>query len=133
MRLLLVIEPGLFQNSMSTLLSGLGCVEICAVVSGEIDTLRAVARLQPDVTLIDGTDQGVGIRLARQIHLLYPKISNLVIVSNFHVARQALAQGAHGALIKGFTSHDMLQTLRALPGFYPENAPKDLPEDAKRP
>jgi len=126
MRVILADDHRLVRAGLRALLQSFENVQVLAECSDGRETLECVARLRPDVLLLDITMPGLnGLDVARRVPKLSPETQ--VLVLSMHVGpeyvAQALRAGVAGYLIKDSAVAELRGALDALAGGRPYLSP----------
>ena len=116
-RVVIADDHAVVRAGLRSLLGVEGDIAVLFEASDGRDAVDAVARLQPDVLLIDLSMPGWnGVEAIRRARAVSP--ATRVLVLSMHAApdyvRPALRAGAHGYLVKGAGLDDLLRALRAV-------------------
>lgn len=109
---LISAEPGLLRDSIYTILQSISNLTVVGVVAGERESLDALDQFHPEVVLVECSPNaqwwlGLCAICASTMH-----IKCIAITDTIKTSQLAHENGADGALIKGFSSQDLQQTLR---------------------
>src|SRR5215471_12015625 len=90
---------------------------VCGTARNGPEMMEAIARLNPDVMLMDlGLPQGHGLELMQDVHAQYPRLP--VIIFSMHeesiYAERALRAGARGYLMKHEPPERVLEGMRTV-------------------
>lgn len=114
---LVVDDHPVVRQGLSALLSGEAWVLRSVEADGVASALRAAADHDPDLAVVDvGLPDGDGIDLARRLRLEHPRCRVLVLTmtADPDLARQALAAGCSGFLVKETDPEVVLGALRTV-------------------
>jgi DNA-binding NarL/FixJ family response regulator len=115
-RLLLVDDQALFREGLHTLLSVHDEVQVVGEAANGEEALQQVARLAPDVVLMDVRMPVLdGVAATRQICRAYPA-SRVIMLTTFdddEYVFEGLRAGAAGYLLKDVSSGKLLEAIRA--------------------
>jgi DNA-binding NarL/FixJ family response regulator len=115
-RLLLVDDQALFREGLHTLLSVHDEVQVVGEAANGEEALQQVARLSPDVVLMDVRMPVLdGVAATRQICRAYPA-SRVIMLTTFdddEYVFEGLRAGAAGYLLKDVSSGKLLEAIRA--------------------
>jgi DNA-binding NarL/FixJ family response regulator len=115
-RLLLVDDQALFREGLHTLLSVHDEVQVVGEAANGEEALLQVARLSPDVVLMDVRMPVLdGVAATRQICRAYPA-SRVIMLTTFdddEYVFEGLRAGAAGYLLKDVSSGKLLEAIRA--------------------
>ncbi|MCK9539510.1 response regulator [Dokdonella sp.] len=125
-RVILADDHQLVRAGLRALLESLADVTVLAECSDGSEALEAVARLQPDVLLLDITMPGMnGLEVARRVPRVSP--STRVLVLSMHASpeyvSQALRAGIAGYLIKDSAVEELRTALDAIAAGRPYLSP----------
>ena len=140
MRILLVEDHLLFQESLGRLLASQPDMTIVGGATTVRDAIEKARQCKPDVILMDFTlPDGTGLDATRVILNEYPavKIIFLTIHEENEKIFEAIRQGAQGYLLKNVSSNHLLNYLRGLErgevAIQPEFTSRILKEFAQLP
>jgi len=140
MRILLVEDHLLFQESLGRLLASQPDISIVGGATTVQEAIEKTRQLKPDVILMDFTlPDGTGLDATRVILNEHPsiKIVFLTIHEENEKVFEAIRQGAQGYLLKNVSSNNLLSYLRGLErgeaALQPEFTARILKEFAQLP
>jgi DNA-binding NarL/FixJ family response regulator len=115
-RVIVADDHHLVRQGIRALLEKPGDIDVVGESEDGLATVELVARLKPDVVLVDIAMPGLnGIEVARRIREL--AIPTQVVILSVHsdpaLVRQALRHGASGYLLKSALKEELLQAVRA--------------------
>lgn len=117
MRVLLADDHTLFREGVRSLLERTAGVEIVGEFGDGREALEGIARLRPDVALLDITMPGLnGLEVASQVRKVAPE-TRIVLLSmhaNEAYVSQALRAGVAGYLLKDAAAAELALALRAV-------------------
>ena len=116
-RVLLVDDHEILIEGLRALLSYFNDVEVVGEAHDGGEAVASVAKLHPDIVLMDIAMPGInGITATIEIHKQYPKTRVLVLTQ--HEDRQyvvaLMKAGASGYLLKGAMGSDLIRALRTV-------------------
>lgn len=117
MRILLVDDHALVREGLRTLLAAHPGTEVIGEAADAPQAREAVARLQPDLVLMDiGLRDGHGIALATELLRDHPGLAVLMLsmYDNPEYVHQALQAGARGYILKDGPSSEILAAIDAV-------------------
>jgi DNA-binding NarL/FixJ family response regulator len=116
-RVLIADDHTLFREGLIALLDSVPGIEVAGAVQDGEQTIRAAAKLQPDVILMDLQMPGInGIEATRQIIRTSPHIG-VIILTMFEdddSVFAAMRAGARGYILKGADQNDMLRAIQSV-------------------
>ncbi|MEU1812647.1 response regulator transcription factor [Micromonospora sp. WMMD1076] len=118
-RVVVVDDHPVFRLGMSALLSTLGGIECVGEAADATDALALVARVRPDVVLMDlHLGSGSGIEATRLLRRDHPAVRVLVVTMLNDDASlvAALRAGARGYVLKGASAADVERGIRGVAG-----------------
>src|SRR5918999_4193777 len=114
---LVVDDHSVVQQGLQLLFGDLDDLELVGVVESGEDAIDAVARLQPQVVLMDVRLPGIdGVSTVKRIQQAAPNVQ-FVMFSAYGDKRllsDALAAGARGYVMKGSPPEDLLRAIRTV-------------------
>jgi len=114
-RVLLVDDHVMFREALRVMLSNVPDIEVVGEAADGAEVGEVVARVQPDVVVMDISMPGVnGIEATRNLLALHPRI-RVVALSAFvykQLVRQMIEAGAMAFVAKAGASADLLQAVR---------------------
>ncbi len=115
-RIVLTGDVRLSREGLRQLLAGQGDLEVVGEASGGEETMEIVARLQPDVVVLDIGSRADGLETTRRIAADFPRTRILVLTvrDDGEILVRARQAGASGVLMKGSGGADLLSTIRAI-------------------
>ncbi len=102
-RLLLVDDHPILRHGLASALNGQVHLCVCGEANDSAEALSMVARLEPDLTLVDlSLRGGDGIELLKDLRVRHPKMPTLVLSMHDEAlyAERALRAGARGYVMK---------------------------------
>ncbi|SRR5258706_7974774 len=110
-KIFLIDDHPLVREGLASLIHQQPDLAVCGHAGTWAETLGAVARLEPDLLIVDLQLPGTsGIELIKTIKKLYPKV--LMLVLSMHdeklYAERAVRAGAHGYVMKRETSSRLI-------------------------
>jgi DNA-binding NarL/FixJ family response regulator len=116
-RVALVDDHHLVREGLRLVLANAAGIEVVGEAATHEAAFELLADAQPDVLLLDLTfPEGDGLPLLRAMRARYPSVRILVLTMDrgSETVRQALAAGASGYLVKGATSAELVEAIRAV-------------------
>jgi two-component system, NarL family, response regulator NreC len=113
-RVLLVDDHTILREGINALLSGEPDIEVVGEASDGIEALDQVARLEPDVVIMDLVMPRMnGLEATRQIHEKHPTVRVLVLsmYDNDEYVREILQAGASGYVLKRVATDDLVRAI----------------------
>lgn len=136
-RCLAVDDHSVVRQGLHLLLEDSDEVELVGVVENGEEAIEAVARLQPDIVLMDVRLPGIdGISTVKRIHAVAPSVQFVVFSAygDKRLLTDAIAAGARGYVMKGAPPEDLLRAIRTVadgkPFIDPALSPALLMSDA---
>lgn len=127
LKVLIVDDHEIVREGLETLLAEESGIEVVGQAANGSEALALVARLQPQVVLMDLVMPGLsGIEVTRRIRCDHPACQVLVLTSfvDDHRVREAIEAGAIGYLIKDVLRPDLVRAIhtaaRGEPALHPE-------------
>jgi DNA-binding NarL/FixJ family response regulator len=117
MRILLVDDHALVRDGVRALLAQHPHAEVVGEADDANEARREVARLQPDLVLMDiGLREGHGIALTAELMTAHPTLAVLMLsmYDNPEYLHQALQAGARGYVLKDGPSSEILAAIDAV-------------------
>ena len=114
LRVLLIADPGMFAEAISSVLEARG-VTIAATVTRGREAVERAERLRPDVVLVDvDSFAGRGLEVGRAVLKAAPaaRVIALTPQADRGLARQAAALGFHATLRKDTDTDTLVQAIR---------------------
>lgn len=115
LRVLVVDDSEIVRRGICQILQSQGDIEVVCEASDGADAVRKVREHGPDVVLLDITMPVMnGLEAARRIKHEYPS-TLILVVSQFdsaRFAREAIAAGASGYIVKSNASTELIPMLR---------------------
>lgn len=113
---MVVAEPGLFRQGLCELLKGHGGVEVVGEAGSGEEVARLVAKLRPEVILIDADlPDPEAVALTRMlVRGVRPPL--VVVLSDYEEhprVAAAMSEGAVGCVTKRMDAHQLVAALRA--------------------
>ena len=116
-RLLLVDDHAVVRQGIAELVNNEPGLEVCGQVGTAPHAVTAVARLQPDLVLLDlSLEDGSGMELIKNLKTLHPRLPVLVLSvhdENLY-ARRVLKAGARGYVMKLKDSATVMNAIRTV-------------------
>jgi len=116
-RIALVDDHHLVREGVRLVLSGAEGFEVVGEAATHQEAFDLVSRTRPDVLLLDLTfPEGDGLPLLRALKSLQPSLRVVILTMDrgSETVRQALLAGAHGYIVKGARSPELLDAIRAV-------------------
>lgn len=110
LRIVLVDDHPMFRAGVAASLAVDPAVQVVAEAETGEQALELIARLQPDLVLLDISLPGIdGIELVGQIAVRFPAVRTLMLTAsdNQDSLMAALKSGAHGYVLKGIAARDL--------------------------
>ena len=105
------------RHGLDLLFGDLDDLELVGTATTGEEALEAVARLKPNVVLVDVRLPGMdGVSLVKRIHAAAPDV-HLVVFSAYgdkRLLHDAVAAGARGYVLKGSPPEDLLRAIRTV-------------------
>jgi DNA-binding NarL/FixJ family response regulator len=134
-RILLIEDHPIVRQGLSQLIHTQKNLSVCGEASSWGEAIEAVAKLTPDLAILDITlGKRMGLELTRELLCLHPSLRILVLSMHDETAyaERALRAGAHGYVMKGQASEEVVTAInRVLAGHIHVN-PAIEPELLKR-
>lgn len=114
-KILIVDDYPMVREWLSQLIDHQPDLRTCGQAADVREALEAVARLHPDLVVVDLTlRDGHGMELIKDIAALYPEMRMLVfsVHEESVLAERALRAGAHGYIMKQELSANVLKAIR---------------------
>jgi DNA-binding NarL/FixJ family response regulator len=114
-KILLVDDHPLVREGLVNLISQQSDLEICGEAANELQALKLIGTVQPDVAIVDITlENGSGIELVKSIKALYPAVTVLVLSMHDELqhAERALRAGARGYIMKREAARKIIDGIR---------------------
>lgn len=138
-RVLIADDHTIFRSGLNMLLSSQPDIEVVGEATDGLESIRAAARLRPDVILMDiGMPNLNGIEATRQIRQQVPGAEVLVLTMHRsdEYFFQMLEAGASGYILKGAETQDLINAVRTVAQgevfLYPSLAGKLVKEYLKQ-
>jgi DNA-binding NarL/FixJ family response regulator len=119
---LVVDDHSVVQQGLQLLFGDLDDLELVGVVQTGEDAIDAVARLQPQVVLMDVRLPGIdGVSAVKRIQQASPATQFVMFTAygDKRLLSDALAAGARGYVMKGSPPEDLLRAIRTVTGGKP--------------
>ena len=116
-RIALVDDHHLVREGLRLVLASVPSVEIVGEAATHEGAFDLVDETRPDVLLLDLTfPEGDGLPVLRALHARLPSMRILVLTMDrgSETVRQALVAGASGYVVKGATSAELVEAIRAV-------------------
>jgi DNA-binding NarL/FixJ family response regulator len=116
-RIALVDDHNVVREGLRLLLGSADDLEVVGEAATQHETFELVASARPDVLLLDLTlPDGDGLPLLRTLRSLHPTLRVIILTMDrgSETVRQALVAGAHGYVVKGAHSSELLEGIRAV-------------------
>ncbi|MDP8975647.1 MAG: response regulator transcription factor [Actinomycetota bacterium] len=116
-RILVVDDHRLFREGLSALLSGASDTEVVGEADTGSDALAQIEQVAPDVVLMDIMMPDMnGIEATRRLRADHPDVEvvMLTMLEDDDSLFAAMCAGAHGYILKGADTTDVLRTVRAV-------------------
>jgi two-component system NarL family response regulator len=116
-RVLIVEDHNVVRQGLVALLTMAGGLQVVGEAGSGTEALLRIAELKPDVTLIDLRLPGLsGVEVIQRSSLKMPQARFIVLTTydGDEDIYRALKAGARAYLLKGMTSEDLVQTIRAV-------------------
>jgi len=116
-RIALVDDHHLVREGLRLVLASVPSVEIVGEAATHEGAFDLVDETHPDVLLLDLTfPEGDGLPVLRTLHARLPSMRILVLTMDrgSETVRQALVAGASGYVVKGATSAELIEAIRAV-------------------
>jgi DNA-binding NarL/FixJ family response regulator len=112
-RIVFVSEPGVMQESMTSVLAALPQLSIVGLASGGLSALHILPRCEADVVVIDANvPVEEMLALVRSINAMRPHIACIVLTSTRSHMRLAVAWGASAALPRSSSSRQISEAIQ---------------------
>jgi len=108
----ILAQPGMLRDSLTMLLSSFEFVSVVGKADCARNCLEEIELIQADIVLSACSSMAECERLMGRLQRVQSKIKCIVITDGFQSSKMAMELGADAALIKGFTSQDLMQVLR---------------------
>ncbi len=116
-RILVVDDHPVVRDGLTRLLSSQADLECCGEASSAAETLKATAKLKPDLLVLDlRLKDGDGLELIKSLKAQWPRLRILVLSqfeSKIYVER-ALRAGALGYVVKEQAAEELLKAMRTV-------------------
>ena len=115
--ILIADDHEVVRRGVRALLEAEPDMQICAEAANGRDAVHKAAKHKPDVAVIDiAMPELNGLDAARQIRLATPTCEVLILTmhASEEMAREALAAGARGFLLKSDAGHDLIAAVHSL-------------------
>lgn len=134
-RILLVDDHPIVRQGLRQLLQTQPTLAVCAEAAAWGEAIDAVARLSPDAVILDITlGKRMGLELIKELLSLEPSLRILVLSMHDEsvYAERALRAGAHGYVMKGEASEEVITALNRVLGGQLYVSPRVEPDLLKR-
>lgn len=114
-KVLIVDDHEMVRDGLRHLLESESDIEVVGEASDGLEGLELAQKLQPDVAVFDvAMPKMGGLEAIAQLHRKTPKVKSLVLsmFGKESFAHEALKAGAHGYVLKGAPSNDLLEAIR---------------------
>jgi two-component system, NarL family, response regulator LiaR len=114
MRVLLIADPGMFAEAISSVLEARGVAVMGIVTRGE-DAVERAERVQPDVALVDiDSFAGRGLEIGKAVMKATPRARVIALTpqADRGLARQASALGFHATLRKDTDTGALVEAIQ---------------------
>ena len=118
-RCLAVDDHSSVRQGLALLFGGLDDLELLGTVESGEEALEAIARLQPEVVIMDVRLPGIdGISAVKRIQQVAPSVETVMFSAygDKRLLSDALAAGARGYVMKGSPPEDLLRAIRTVSG-----------------
>ena len=116
-RCLVVDDHSVVRQGLALLFGDIDDLELVGTVATGEEALEAVARLQPQVVLMDVRLPGIdGVSAVKRIHEAAPSVQFVVFSAygDKRLLSDAIAAGARGYVMKGSPPEDLLRAIRTV-------------------
>jgi two-component system response regulator DevR len=116
-RLLGVDDHSVVRQGLDLLFGDLDDLELVGTVATGEEAIEAVARLRPQIVLIDVRLPGIdGVSVVKRIHEIAPSVQFVVFSAygDKRLLSDAIAAGARGYVMKGSPPEDLLRAIRTV-------------------
>ena len=117
LRILIADDHNVVRRGLKAILRSKRGWKVCAEATDGRDAVEKARRFEPDVAIVDVGMPGLnGIETTRQIRRVSPQTEVLILSahSSEKLAREALAAGAQGYLVKDDADEDLLAAVDAV-------------------
>jgi DNA-binding NarL/FixJ family response regulator len=124
-RIAVIDDHPIFLEGVDRVLSSVQEVELVATGTSAADACRIAAELKPDLMLMDISMPGGGIEAVRAIATSHPSVKVIMLTAssdNEHIAA-AIEGGAHGYLVKGMLTTELLHAIKVVQAGEPYITP----------
>ena len=118
-RCLVVDDHSVVRQGLDILFGELDDLELVGTVETGEEALAAVARLNPEIVLMDVRLPGIdGVSAVKRIHQTAPNVQFVVFSAygDKRLLSDAIAAGARGYVMKGSPPEDLLRAIRTVAG-----------------
>lgn len=116
-RVLAADDTTIARSGIERMLAPIQDIELIGVTDVAQKVVSDVARLKPDVLLIDlrwGEDETAGASAIEQVAKQHPSVRIIAMSGFSHLMRLAREKGAISVIGKGFTIDELAETIRAV-------------------
>jgi len=116
-RVLIVDDCPVVRDGLTSLLKTSPVMRIVGEASDGGEALKSVARLRPDVVLVDAQMPGLdGVDTTRRIKVRWPEVKVLFLTVHSSYIDDARAAGADGHLMKDCTARGLISAIMEMAG-----------------
>jgi DNA-binding NarL/FixJ family response regulator len=115
-RIAVIDDHPIFREGVGQSLACVDGIEVIGEGASAADALRVAEELRPDVMLLDISLPGGGIEAAANIARECPSVRVIILTvsESEHDVASALQAGARGYILKGSSSAEVVETVRAI-------------------
>lgn len=116
-RVALLDDHQLVREGLRLVLAAAEGIEVVGEAGSHADAFGLIGTATPDVLLLDlAFPEGDALPLLRELRSRHPDVQVVVLTMDrgSETVRQALVAGAAGYLVKGASSHDLVEAVRAV-------------------